>query len=178
MRKLDLVGKRFGRLNLIEVVSLSTTGSRIWKCVCTCGAEHLAQQGHLTSGKVTSCGCYRKERARTHGMTRTPEWFAYQHAKSRCKPNHACHEHYFDRGIAFKFVSFEEFYAEVGNRPSIKHSLDRIDNDRGYEPGNIRWATKSQQERNRRCDNCVQLKQRILELESKILELSRPPLSL
>ena len=165
MRKLDLAGKRYGRLVLIEVVGTNSARQRVWKCCCDCGTEHFASQAHLTSGKTTSCGCYRKERVTKHGMIGTPEWFAYQHAKARCKPTHKSHEHYFDRGITFKFISFEEFYAEVGNRPSIKHSLDRVDNDKGYETGNVRWATKSQQERNRRCDNCVLLKQRILELE-------------
>jgi hypothetical protein len=168
MRKLDLAGKRYGRLVLMEVVGTNLARQRVWACICDCGKEHQASQAHLTTGKITSCGCYRKEKATKHGMTRTPEWFAYQHAKSRCKVEHPKHEHYFDRGITFKFTSFEEFYAEIGNRPSPKHSLDREDNDKGYESGNVRWATKSQQERNRRCDNCILLKQRIAELEEKI----------
>lgn len=172
MRKLDLAGKKYGRLTLIEVIGVNLSKQRVWKCLCECGKEHVVSQAHITNGKVTSCGCYRRERATTHGMHRTPEWFAFQHAKARCKPDHESHEHYFDRGIRVKFSSFEEFFAEVGFRPSVGHSLDRKDNDKGYESGNVRWATKSQQERNRRCDNCTRLKQRIFELE-QILELSR-----
>ena len=165
MRKLDLAGRKFGRLTLIEVVGVNTAKQRVWRCLCDCGKEHAASQGHLTTNKVTSCGCYRKERATTHGMHKTPEWRAYGHAKTRCNPNHKNHADYFDRGIVFGFTSFEQFFAEVGFKPTPKHSLDRIDNDRGYVSGNVRWATKSQQERNRRCDNCVILKARIKELE-------------
>ena len=168
MRKLELAGKKYGKLTLVEVVGVNTSRQRIWRCLCDCGNEHHAAQGHITKGKITSCGCYRKKKATTHGMTRTPEWFAYQHAKSRCKPGYEKHEHYFDRGIYFTYSSFEEFFAEIGYRPSSKHSLDRIDNDKGYGPGNVRWATKSQQERNRRCDNCTRLKQQIVELEEKL----------
>ena len=64
--------------------------------------------------------------------------------------------------------AFEQFYAEVGLKPTPAHQLDRIDNDKGYEPGNVRWVTKSQNERNRRCDNCLILKARIKELENQL----------
>ena len=168
MRKLNLEGQKFGMLTLIEVVGVNKSKQRMWRCACECGKEHFAGQAHLTTGKVSSCGCFRKTRNRTHGMCRTREWFAYQHAKQRCKPNHSKHEHYYDRGIRFHFTSFEEFFKEVGPRPSDKHSLDRIDNDRGYEPGNVKWSTKSEQERNRRCNNCELLKQRIKELEEQL----------
>lgn len=168
MRKLDLAGKQFGRLTLIRVVGRNKSRQRMWLCMCSCGDEHVASQAHITRGSSSSCGCFRKDKATTHGQCRQPEWFAYQHAKARCSPTHKHHVHYFDRGIRFLFNSFEEFIAEVGKRPSAKHSLDRRDNDRGYEPGNIRWATKSQQERNRRCDNCSLLKLKIAELTSQL----------
>jgi hypothetical protein len=168
MRALDLEGRRFGRLTAIEVIGTNTARQRVWRCVCDCGKEHQVSQAHLTTGRSTSCGCYRKERATTHGRARTVEWFAYNHAQQRCKPKHRSHEHYFDRGILFKFVSFEEFFAEVGTRPSVKHSLDRIDNDKSYEIGNVRWATKRQQERNKSCDNCILLKSRIAALEQQL----------
>jgi hypothetical protein len=168
MRKLDLAGKKFGRLTLVKVIGVNSAKQRVWGCICDCGIEHTASQAHLTTGKVTSCGCYRRERATTHGMHKSPEWQAYQHAKARCKPEHSKHEHYFDRGILFNFQSFEEFFSEVGFRPTAKHSLDRRENDGNYEKGNVRWATKSQQERNRRCDNCAALKARIKDLELQI----------
>jgi len=171
MRKLYLAGKQFGRLRLIEVVRTNAAKQRVWRCVCDCGNEHEAAQGHITTGKVTSCGCWRRERATKHGMHRSPEWFAYNHAQQRCKAEHKSHAHYFDRGITFKFTSFEQFYKEVGSRPSTRHSLDRIDNDKGYELGNVRWATREEQMRNTRCDNCISLKERVKELESELAAL-------
>jgi hypothetical protein len=168
MRALDLADKRYGRLTFIKVVGRNKAKQRVWLLKCDCGNYHEAAQNHVTGGHTTSCGCYHKDKQTTHGMCRSPEWFAYQHAKARCKPDHKAHEHYFDRGIRFSFDSFEQFFAEVGLRPSAKYSLDRIDNDKGYESGNLRWATKKVQERNKRCDNCSALKARIAELEAQV----------
>ena len=92
---------------------------------------------------------------RTHGLTRrngkrTPEYQAYAGAKHRCtNPNSRNFKHYGGRGIRFLFTSFEQFFAELGPRP-YGLELDCIENDGHYEPGNVRWATSSQQKRNRR----------------------------
>jgi len=84
-----------------------------------------------------------------HGMTHSPEYKAFVDAKYRCQnPNIVHYQHYGGRGIKFQFTSFQEFYAEIGPRPSKLHSLDRIENTGHYEPGNIRWATKAEQSRN------------------------------
>jgi hypothetical protein len=168
MRKLDLAGQKFWRLTLIEVVGTNKAKQRMWRCICECGKEHIASQQHITRGTTKSCGCYHKDKQTKHGMVGTKEWFAYQHAKARCKSTHPSHADYYDRGITVTFQSFEEFFAEVGRAPSAKHSLDRIDNNRGYEPGNLRWATREEQMRNTRCDNCTVLKARIAELEAKL----------
>ena len=85
------------------------------------------------------------------GMSRTPEYRAYIDAKSRCNnPNAQKYSWYGARGIEFKFDSFDQFYAELGDRPDRSYSLDRIDNDGSYEAGNLRWATKAEQVINRR----------------------------
>jgi hypothetical protein len=102
-------------------------------------------------------------------MAYTPEWTSFHAAKKRCKPEFkAKYPDYGGRGIEFRFKSFEEFFAEVGPRPEpkFKYSLERIDNDGHYESGNVRWATKKQQARNRRCDKCQILLARIKELEA------------
>jgi len=82
-----------------------------------------------------------------HGMSYTPEYTAFRDAQRRCKPGG--HKDYAGRGIKFLFTSFEQFYAALGPRPEGK-SLDREDNDGHYEPGNVRWATKQEQQSNQR----------------------------
>lgn len=80
----------------------------------------------------------------------TPERRAFNSARTRCNnPNTAVYSYYGGRGIEFRFTSFDEFFKELGNRPSDSHSLDRIDNDGHYEKGNVRWATKKEQIGNR-----------------------------
>jgi NUMOD3 motif len=82
------------------------------------------------------------------------EYRLFNDAKVRCNPGHKYHG---DRGIKFLFTSFEQFIAEIGRRPSPQHSLDRFPNKNGnYEPGNVRWATSSQQNKNRRRMACLQ----------------------
>jgi hypothetical protein len=84
-------------------------------------------------------------------MSCTPEYYACFDAKYRCtNPKDKYWKDYGGRGIEFRFTSFEEFFAELGTRPTPAHSLDRIDNNGHYEPGNVRWATKAEQNANRR----------------------------
>ena len=91
-----------------------------------------------------------------HGMTHSDEFRTWMHMRQRCNPKYARPheiEHYVDRGIKVCEsweTSFANFYADMGPRPSPKHSIDRIDNDGHYEPGNVRWATSVEQNRNRR----------------------------
>lgn len=88
----------------------------------------------------------------SHGMSRTPEYRAWLNLIQRCEnPREKDFHHYGGRGISVWpewRASFAVFFTAVGRRPSPRHSLDRIDNDRGYEPGNVRWATQSEQMRN------------------------------
>lgn len=82
---------------------------------------------------------------------RLPERTAYRDARGRCtNPKCASWPNYGGRGIKFLFANFEQFLAEVGARPTPRHSLDRINSNGDYEPGNIRWATRSQQNKNKR----------------------------
>lgn len=92
------------------------------------------------------------ENDRHHGMRQTPEWAAYRDARKRCNcPTDIAYRKWYGcRGIKFLFPSFKSFFNEVGPRPSKAHSLDRINNDGNYEPGNVRWATRSEQSKNRR----------------------------
>jgi hypothetical protein len=123
---------------------------------CDCGAEHQRRLAHLTSGASTSCGCASKERATVHGQAavRTPEHTAWVSMNQRCSnPNNPRWKDYGGRGITVCDAwreSFEAFFRDMGARPTSNHSIDRIENERGYEPSNCRWATRSEQQRNRR----------------------------
>ena len=157
-QRLELVGKRFGKLLVVKVVRCTPRGM-LWHCICDCGAETELVTGNLTSGNTRSCGCLKREMVAAknyrHGLLRrgnqSPEFNAYLNAMSRCEnPDNKCFANYGGRGIRFRFVNFEEFFMALGPRPSRDHSVDRKDNDGDYEPENVHWATRSEQQRNRR----------------------------
>jgi len=172
----DLTNQVFNKMTIVSYHSKNSSGQSRWLCRCECGTEKVVTAHHLKNGNTKSCGCLlatqaRSERATQHGWANTLEWNSYHAAKKRCNTelkHLKTYKDYAGRGIEFRFTSFEQFLAEVGPRPEPKldYSLERPDNDGHYEPGNVRWATKKEQARNRRCNNCIALKQRILELEA------------
>ncbi len=149
--KINLLGQRFGRLTVISE-SEARSLHRAWLCVCDCGETTVALQSNLRRGHTQSCGCLASELGSTHGASKTPEYRAYINMMSRCyNPKTPLFNRYGGRGISVcaKWrVSFESFAADMGPRPSPKHSLDRVDCNGNYEPGNCRWATQKQQCRN------------------------------
>lgn len=155
MRLKDLTGKRFGRLTVAWPAGRTFGRDIKWLCFCDCGKFKTLFSYHLKSGGTRSCGCLITKKLkrglnRVHGMTNSPEFIAYCAAKQRCtNPRDQHWKDYGGRGIQFKFESFVAFYKELGKRPK-KHSLDRIDNDGNYEPGNVRWATQKEQISNQR----------------------------
>jgi hypothetical protein len=181
MRFQDLVGQKFNKLTILEYVGKNKQGQSNWLCLCDCGNKHKALASHLKTGNIKSCGCLSTGAARSlastlHGKAKTPEYTSYHSAKKRCNnPNATQYCDYGGRGIEFRFKSFEEFYRELGERPEPKfdYSLERIENNGHYELGNVKWATKKQQARNRRCDRCLKLEERLMVLEKRILELTK-----
>lgn len=156
---IDLTNRTFGKL--VVITKAASRNRRVyWNCVCKCGRPHIVGAAALKGARPTrSCGCLKRETANrgrsnasfVHGMTGTSEYAAYRSARTRChNPNAHGYMEYGGRGIEFKFSSFEEFFTELGARPSPTHSVDRIENDGNYEPGNVRWATKREQLQNRR----------------------------
>lgn len=97
---------------------------------------------------------FRKKPDEHHGMSHSKEYWAWDNMLARCyRPSHKYYADYGGRGISVcqKWrMSFQEFYRDVGTRPSANHSLDRMNTDGHYEPGNVRWATATQQNLNRR----------------------------
>lgn len=171
VRPIDISGRRFGRLVALERVSNHPKSRRTrWKCRCDCGSLVEVVTFNLTQGDTKSCGCLNTDNLRKHGKSYTPEYSVWRGMKQRClNPKASYYADYGGRGIKVceKWANdFGEFYKDVGPRPSSQHSLDRIDVNGNYEPGNVRWATAREQARNTRCDNCAKLK-----LEIEVLRL-------
>lgn len=155
VKKLDLYGMRFGRLTVTSRAEPSRAGKSRWHCVCDCGGFTVSVGSSLVSGQSTSCGCYRDERnvaSKTkHGMSRTRLYRIWEAMKKRCSnPNASDYKYYGAKGIHYDpcFETFEGFLANMpqGYRDDLE--IDRIESSGNYEPGNLRWATRSQQMRN------------------------------
>lgn len=160
----DLTGQRFGRLTVIELAPKPWRGaSSDWLCRCDCGAETIGCSGSLVRGITRSCGCIRRERITaantTHGLVGTAEYQSWSAMKARCtNSNDPAYPRYGGRGISVcdRWQKFENFLADMGPRPggnaipwSERTTLDRIDNDGNYEPGNCRWADWATQRTNK-----------------------------
>lgn len=148
----DLTGRRFGKLVVLGFHEKSAkVGDSLWlvQCECDRGVQKIVARRKLLSGHTKSCGCLRKP----HGMFGTPEYKAWVSLIQRCtNPKARGWERYGGRGISVCrewAESFQPFFQHVGSRPTARHSLDRFpDPDGNYEPGNVRWATAKEQQRN------------------------------
>ena len=162
--RIDLTGRKFGRLTVLGHPS-KRGRMWYWRVRCRCGTEKDVDRSALVGGKTRSCGCLHREvsaaQARKHGMHDTPEYQAWISMKSRCYGrSDGSYDSYGGRGIEVVEEwrdDFTAFYEDVGPRPSPDHSLDRIDPDGDYEPGNVRWADPTTQARNTRTARTVVL---------------------
>lgn len=166
----DLTGHVFGRWTITHFDE-SRTDKVYWFCRCECGNTKSIIVSELRRGHSTSCGCYAVQRRveggfanakPTHKLSKTPEYAAWVSIKKRCyNTNDKCYKDYGGRGItvADEWVnSFEQFLADMGAKPDELFSIDRIDVNGPYAPGNCRWSTSGEQANNKRDNTLLTLK--------------------
>lgn len=160
----DITGLTFGRLLVLGRGSGPKGRGTYWLCVCRCGTQKNFRRDGLLSGSSQSCGCLQKDSVRAsnyvHGGavrgTRDRAYGSWKSMMSRCyDPNHEAHGRYAGRGIKVcdRWHDFRNFRVDMGERP-LGLTLERVDNDRGYDPGNCEWRTPKEQANNRR-DNVL-----------------------
>lgn len=158
----DLTGKRFARLTVVHYLG-KRGAAAYWLCQCDCGKTKEIAGTSLKQGASQSCGCLHKEINsevhRTHGMNHSPEHKSWIAMRVRCGYDKSpSYERYGAAGIVVCdrwLNSFENFYADMGPKPSETHTIERVDNSRGYEPGNCIWATPSEQAKNRKTTHWI-----------------------
>lgn len=165
----DLIGQKFERLTVISYSSSDKNGEKKWLCKCDCGKEKIVYGCNLIYNKTKSCGCIHKENTiracTTHGHSskgnKTHEYLAWRSIKDRCyNVNNPQYKDWGGRGIRVCdrwLESFENFFEDMGLKPTSKHSIDRWpNNDGNYEPGNCRWGTIPEQNRGRRSNRWIE----------------------
>ncbi len=159
----SLSGQVFGRLTVIDRAESDKKGNAAWNCVCACGESRRVLAQSLRSGASQSCGCLNKEivsqKTKKHGRSATLDYKAWHAMIQRCtNPSHGKWRRYGARGISVceRWLTFENFLEDMGERPAGM-TIDRIDNDGNYEPGNCRWASQMTQGSNRGNNHRVEI---------------------
>lgn len=155
--RLNVLGNRYNRLTILEELPTDKY-VRIVGCLCDCGNYSKVRLTNLRTGHTKSCGCQNDEKRKTslliHGMTSSPEYKSYRKMIERCySPKDISYKNYGARGITvcnrWK-ESFINFYDDMGSKPGVNYSLDRVDSNGIYCKDNCKWATRKEQNSNRR----------------------------
>lgn len=148
----ELIGKKVGRLTVIERGESRYRKGREWVCRCECGNTKILLAKYLTTAKVKSCGCGAggmdlgvKKRKAPNGAWLSPLYKTWANMLHRCDPLKSERPKYVPLGMCDRWRNFDNFVTDMGDRPTLKHSIDRIDNSKGYSPDNCRWSTNKEQ---------------------------------
>lgn len=185
----DLTGMRFNKLTVIERAENPNKNPKdlhaYWKCLCECGKYHIARSSELKNGHIQSCGCYAIERSTTHGMRDTRLYTIWCNMKARCYNSKNRHyKTYGGRGIEVSPLwkdNFQAFYEYVSKLPHFGekgYTINRIDNDLNYEPGNIEWANAYKQSNNRTFNHKITYKEKTQNISQWAKELKINPSTL
>lgn len=166
----DITGYVFGRLTVLKSAGANKRKLILWECICQCGRKTIATGVILRRGDTKSCGCLKWSAQKygndnkpvwnkgdsnriKHGMSSTSEYKAWANMNDRCKnKDHSAYKNYGGRGITAcdEWEDFMQFYEDMGKKPGPKYTLERIDNEKGYEKSNCKWATWKEQSLNKR----------------------------
>jgi hypothetical protein len=151
----DITGHVYGQLTVLTRAENNSANKAMWVCSCTCGSKKIVRASSLRCGGTQSCGCLKvRVRSTQGGGSDTKEYVSWKSMVGRCRnPKHDNYARYGAAGVSVcaEWLSdFQAFLSYIGPKPTAKHTLDRIDNTKGYEPGNVRWATPVEQNANRK----------------------------
>ncbi|MCB1484853.1 MAG: hypothetical protein KDJ17_08165 [Hyphomicrobiaceae bacterium] len=156
---IDLTGRVFGEWTVLR--KAASLYQPMWDCICSCGVKRTVSGANLRAGLSTNCGCQRSHSSKHGHAKRTGKsatYRAWKNMRSRCREGSPDAQNYFARGISVceRWNDFSEFLADMGEKPSDKLTIERVDNNKGYEPGNCIWAGRRAQRRNTRRITLVQ----------------------